>query len=174
MKQSSDPANKRLWAIRFVGATWLDRDVAYWTRRVLLWLGWLALTALVVAMTVGFAIGAAAGSSAAVIPTVAVLANIATFIAVLWSSWPTPKRVQRKAFAGRDGSAGGGATLGILALGSPVGGVLVALMVLLGGAGLFVAVLVLFSLAQLPEERIIAYRRAKLIERYGAGDAAHR
>lgn len=158
-----DAAERDLWAVGGLGTTWLTRGSSYWLRRVLIWLGWAAGTILVTVMTGGIAIGATHTPVArGVVLAVVAAVNVAVLIGVLVAGWPTTARLVGKQSSRRT-PRGMGASAGIGLMGA--GGLTAALLpvLLLGAAGVMLAMLVLASLPQLPEEKAAALRRDDIL-----------
>jgi hypothetical protein len=153
--------DRELWSVPGLGTTWIERGRPYWTRRTLLWLSWAALTTLVATITVGIASGAASTPSARTLTTaIAAAVNLLTFVGVLLVAWPTTERLAAK-LDKPSATRGAGAALGLAAIASPVFGTLLLPAALLGTSGVLLAVLVLYSLPQLPQEGIAALRRTQ-------------
>jgi hypothetical protein len=158
-----DAVERDLWAVGGLGTTWLARGSAYWLRRVLIWLGWAAGTILVTVMTGGVAIGATHTPVArSVVLTVVAVVNVAVLIGVLVTGWPTTARLAGKQSSHRT-SPGMGAAAGIGLIGAgPLATALLPVL-LLGAAGVMLAMLVFASLPQLPEEKATALRRNDIL-----------
>jgi hypothetical protein len=157
-----------LWAVGGLGTTWLTRGSGYWLRRVLIWLAWAAGTIFVTVMTAGVAMGITRAflSRSVVLPVVVVavvvVVNAVVFIGVLVTGWPTPARLTGKQSSHRT-PPGMGALRSIGLIGAhPLARALLPVL-LVGAAGVMLAMLVFASLPQLPEEKAMALRHKDIL-----------
>jgi hypothetical protein len=164
-----------LYGIRIVGTTWLTRGRAYWTRRVLYWIGMLLVAAIGVTMAVGVVVGCLSDTHDAlargVIIGVFSVGNVAAFVGLLVLGWPTDARCRKNYSAGvdRDMSGGRGATIAMVLLGNRALATLVLPVLLVFAAGAMLAVLVFVSLPQLPEEKMKALFLQDAHDKYSKG-----
>lgn len=160
-----EAVERTLWGVRGLGVTWLTRGSAYWLRRVLIWLGWMAGTVLVVAMTVGIISGATHTPAArAMVSAIVVTVNLVVFIGLLTVGWPTTARLRAKPASGKT-PPGLAAAAGIGLIGSRSLATALVPVLLLGATGVMLAMLVLSSLYQLPQEKAMALRRTDVAAR---------